>query len=649
MSTRVVRARLALASAVTFAVASVGYITGLPGYWFLALLLIGVLSAPVGISTGRPGRYIVWRSTWVAATGVWLACAVTWSPWVLATAVTWLASAITVVMVTPVMATHTETAGMLQRAFTGPGVEWRDRIKRVARIDVPPPDITRWENKHGYTVEGEFYQGGHTWEDLAGKAKNLASDLRLPDGCSVEVDQGGHQAAYQIHVTTRDAFGGGDYPPNHPNYNPNDDFLPLPDITPGSIYDPAPLGVYANGDIATITGLRQNSVLIAGTTGGGKSGAASTLLCWHTTRRDQVTYVIDLTGGRLGRPFMQPYLDGVTDRPAIDGLADTPERAEALLTWLRDVAVTRPVVYRQAMIDADDDKIPVYAPGHPTYPDGIPAIRLVIDEPKTIWGNPRLAKLTAGLIEQQETTRAVALRPDYTALAGTLGALPAELKRHLHIRFATQAADIGEVAYVLDWGNVKGLSMRALLKRPGMAYLKQGATVPRLMRWWRSKPSTIYTVATQAAGIRPNLDPAATQLPSYKAIADRWDWQRQTAVTPREPAMATSTPHPQDEYDNAMAQAAAVEREKAELIARLDAQSEQQNFDRLAASAAPEPVRAAITAYLGDHGEASTGDIISHLQANGHDLTRQTLQTKISELATDGVITKAGHGRYRYP
>lgn len=642
MSSKVIRAQLAFTCAVLAATAAVGHVAGMPGYWCLALLLVGVLLAPIDISAGRPGRYILWRSGWVAASGVWLACAVTWTPWTPWTAGTWVAATITVVMLTPVMARPTEGMSAIERALTGPRVAWRDRIKRVARIDVPLPDsVTRWENGFGYTVEGEFYEGGHTWEDLAGKVRNFGSDLRLSGGCTVEVSEGGHQAAYQIRVTVRDAFNGSPVPLGHADYDPADDYLAMPEPIPGSIEDPAPVGPLANGDIATVRKLRSESVLIAGATGSGKTAGMISLARWHVTRIDQVLFMVDLTGGRLGASFIEPYLEGKSDRPAIEGLADTPERVAALLTWLRDVANSRPVVYRDAIRAANDDKIPVSPQ--------IPAIRILIDEPKTIWGDPRLAKLASEIIRLQETTRAAAIRFDYTALAGTLGSLPADLKKQISLRFATRAADLAEVAYVLDWGNVKGLSMRALSEREGMAYMRTGAGTPQLLRFWRSRPTDVWDTCIEAARIRPSLDEAATSLPSFAPLVDRWEWQRQPAMFTKEPAMVASQQHPQDEYDNAMAEVRAVEAEKAAMIEKLEAQAEAQDADRLLQSAAPDSWRTAVTEFLNGRGPTATKDIIGHLQANGHGQARQTLQSKISAMADDGVITRAGHGLYEYP
>lgn len=624
-------------SLVAFTVSTVSYTTGAQGVWFLgglaAALFLAILDLNMGLAATTGGGYVVWRAGLVAAWSIWCATATAWAPWDTTIGIIGLVLAAATIMLTPAIANLSGTAIPMTIGLGGRAGEWHDRIERLCKISVESVHVESWDSKMGYTVSGEFGEGGATWEDLASRSHRFASDLRLPDGCAVEIGMGDHQGAFAMRVSTKNAFAVSD--------DETEDFKEMPDPEPGSIEDPCPVGFVADASTVTVTDLRQESILVGGANRSGKSTAMEVITCWHVTRYDEVTYVIDVTGGRLGRPFIQPYLDGAADRPAIDGLADTPERAEALLTWLLDVIDTRPVTYRQAMIDADDNKLPVSAQ--------IPAIRLIIDEPKKIWANPRLAPLAAKLVEAQETGGAMAVRPDYTALGGTLSSLPGDLKKQVRHRIALRCSDVAEIAYLLDWVAARVLNIRALSRR-GMAYI--GAfegPAPRLMRFWRVKQSGIRRIAIKAAAIRPDIDAAAKALPSYAAVADRWNWQHQepTVDTPATPA---DNPRKAEGLDGALAEFQAAQADVADVMARLKARSVEREAAQagggVAVATRPD-ITTDIRTYLAEHGETETRDLVAHLVDRGHPQADNRLREIISGLADAGTITRVRHGIYR--
>lgn len=621
-----------------FIASAVAYATDAQGVWFLGglavALFLAILDLNMGLASVTSGWYVAWRAGMVAAWSIWCAAATAWAPWDTTIGIIGAVLAAAMVMLTPAVAGRADDAFTMTIGWSGREGEWRDRIRRITKLEVDTLDVTTWDTKMGYTIDGEFPEGGATWEDLAARTSRFASDLKLPDGCAVEIGMGAHQGAFRIDYSTKNAFAVSD--------DVDKDLTPMPDPQPGSIEDACPCGYLADGATATITDLRQESILLGGANGSGKSNAMRVICCWHVTRYDQVTYVIDLSAGRLGRPFINPYLKGKVKRPAIDGLADTPERAEALLTWLIDVIEDRPITYQALMDDADDDKLPVSA--------DVPAIRLVIDEPKKIWANPRLAPLAAKVVESQETGRAMALRCDYTALGGTVNALPADLKKQVRHRISLRCSDTAEVAYILDWIAARVLNIRALARR-GMAYI--GAfegPIPRLMRFWRVKPSGVEKVAIAAADIRPDIDEAAKRLPSYAAVADRWDWQRRPSTPApepvKEPAMATAAtppvPDPHQEFQAAQTQLGDVyERLKARRIELEAAQA----GGGVAVATRPD-ITTAVAQYLTEHGETGTADLVDHLKTIGHPQTDNRLRELISGLADAGKITRSRHGFY---
>lgn len=628
-------------AAIAWITAAAAHLTDTPGYWFLAglpfALVLAVVDVHMGLASDTRGAYVTWRAVFVAAWSVWTATGTGYTPWDSTVAICWLVLLVASIAVIPWVATKpADGENLIGQVWGGKRAEWRDRIKRIAKLDVETLDVTRWDSRLGFTVAGEFGAGGANWEDLAAKTSRFASDLRLPDGCAVEIGMGPHQAAFTINYATKNAFTVTD--------DEETDGEPMPDPTPGSIHDACPIGQLADGSTAQISDLRQESIALGGAIGSGKSNAMRVIGCWHVTRRDQVTYVIDLSAGRLGRPFMKPYLEGKVDRPAIDGLADTPERAEALLTWLLDVVDDRPITYGHLMDDADDDKLPVSAQ--------VPAIRLIVDEPKKIWGNPRLGHLALKLTEGTETGRAMAMRPDYTALGGTVDALPGNLKRQVRVRIALRCADAAEIGYFLDWVAARMLNLRALARR-GMAYIGAlNGPTPRLMRFWRVKPSKIEQVAIAAAAIRPDIDEAAKRLPSYQAVADRWEWQRRPqapAPTPKETPVATvpATPQPDpDPVAELQASVAGLGDVHAKLKARRLELEAQQAGTAVAVATRPD-IAADVHTYLAGRGDTSTDDLVKHLQAAGHPQADNRLREIISGLAAAGTITRVKHGVYR--
>lgn len=88
-----------------------------------------------------------------------------------------------------------------------PPHEWALRIERVAGMKgVNNVVVTHWAGSTGYDVDGDFGDGGDTYQDLQRFESAFASDLRLPPGCGVTVKPGRDRGAFKLQVSTVDVM-----------------------------------------------------------------------------------------------------------------------------------------------------------------------------------------------------------------------------------------------------------------------------------------------------------------------------------------------------------------------------------------------------------------------------------------------------------
>ncbi|MFJ9410830.1 hypothetical protein [Streptomyces sp. NPDC101393] len=126
-----------------------------------------------------------------------------------------------------------------------------------------------------------------------------------------------------LHVTTRDVLG---------------ETLDLPaDDHPLTINEPLTLGLLESGEPIEIL-FRQNSILIAGKKGSGKSVLLHGIIAAITRATDAVIWMIDLAEGNAAKRWLRPWAEQwkdaegkVIDRPILDWVATTHEEAVRLL------------------------------------------------------------------------------------------------------------------------------------------------------------------------------------------------------------------------------------------------------------------------------------------------------------------------------
>jgi hypothetical protein len=147
------------------------------------------------------------------------------------------------------------------------------------------------------------------------------------------------------------------------------------DHTPISVRNAFKIGQYVDGSPITLT-LREIAFLIVALRGRGKTNLINVIIFQLTRCYDVWLCIIDLKGGRVPKPWLQPWLERWKDPTGVKDVIDRP-----LLGW---VATTRAEAYRMltALCAAIDYRAAAGLGGHeklePTRE--VPAIFCVVDE-----------------------------------------------------------------------------------------------------------------------------------------------------------------------------------------------------------------------------------------------------------------------------
>ncbi len=397
--------------------------------------------------------------------------------------------------------------------------EWAGRLARVCKIrDARVVGIQTWEHNTGYTLDVQLPPGGHTWQNLKIHADGLAGDASLPPGCGVEVLHGADRGCARIRVATSDALT---------------ELIPYPDDhTPTSVSQPIPIGLHRDASLAEVN-LRFSCMLLVGQTDSGKSNTIAVLNAGLTRTTDALIWHIDLTGG-ISAPWLAPWLAGDAPAPAIDWPATTVAEATVLCRMAIAIINHRKIAYRDLMLAADDDKIPVSA--------ALPEIVIVVDEFADL-----PAEIKGLILTIVNTGRPAGVRAVVCALRATGDSIPVALRKQCRIRAGMRVADLEELAYLFDWRTA--LPSVEEMRHPGYGALSPDGSLVRLMRVYRIKPRQIGRVAIAVAPHRPTLDEVSASAGGAKlahAYATRWQRCPLLATTPpaapMEEPMTPSTP-----------------------------------------------------------------------------------------------------------
>jgi hypothetical protein len=641
------------ATVTTFALAVLGDVTGLDWrYPAFAGAAAGLAAALAAVRSGLTGFAVVFRAACFACSGGWVAWAAARTPWSVE-GVGVLAGGGLVLGLLGSAAGRRERAERERRtaqlAVTSRqrrAQEWEGLLREICHVSAQVVAVEAWPStpncdEPGYTVEARL-GGGATASDVASRAANLASRARLPEGCGIDVAEGAGRDRVLLAVSTHNALSSPvPYPLDCPMRSANDD------------YD---VGVKRDSS-KTLVNTRQDSVLIVGQKKGGKSNLMRVFTLRLSEMVDELICVVDFKGNLLD-DFVRPWLEGRAERPAIDFVTRTPERAVVMCEMIERIGRARAASpeYARLKREHDTDLLPVSAT--------LPQITVLVDEGKGITGSGvtdrvrvRVAEL---LLTIQEEFRGEGINIVRTSLRPTgdaLGGIDARIQSGVLVMMKAKDEEIHKL-----FDNSSGITARDI-PYPGNALVAQDSERPEPSQTYRVTPSTVDHVAVAVAGRRPALDPVSAAV-AGEDWTTRWDaeniaWMLDGAAVPEVAAAAPPSPGPASPGGDPVAEMGAatarmneiadrmrVEREAAEKPGGNEAEPSQADVDRafeeiLAAewtqaketpgdSPGPPPdkdPRVRTVELLREAGRAgaSVTDIWQRLAAEGHRTSRQTV------------------------
>jgi hypothetical protein len=642
-----------------------GLLAGL-GAWAAVMLpvpttyLVGAVVVAGGISAAVTARVTAsaglagYISVWGLALGGWLAYARQAGQWHWPAAA---ALAVTLAVLVP--------AGAISWAT------WLDNIAdseddnetRRARAE-----LARWDNvfaglglggvkalevtgnRAGRVVRLKL-SGRTTLASVAEVAEPVAAARQLPED-AVSFERGAHAGEALMHINERDILAVD---------------LPFPEPSGWlTVTRPLTVGLREDGEPLAVL-LREIQVMVIGVTRSGKSNLLHVLIALLTRCTDVVVWVIDLKGGRLAAPWVQPWAEAAASadpdscpRPAIDWVATTREEAELMLraadTWAED---------RMSSL-AGGSKI------HPTPKQ--PQLIIVADEIGDVMGtsmprreqtegasNTVMAALASKVTRKGGSEAVTGIWGTQRGVVTMTGS--GDLKSQCGLRFALGVTSEADAASIIpDDRHAAKLLTRLRHRGSGIAWMP-GARRPLPVKFYRLDPdmemhpedlAKILRLARTAGSTRPVPEPSA--LAAMGSVYEqRWErsalYQR---IAPRPgpdlPAAAVARPagKPRPGPDRAAAAA-----EFAAVVAGLEEFAA--TAETLDAGPDMHPALRRIYAWLAEmpHMGMSVLEIMARLKREAEHnpdlaVTKRTVHRWFERAVRAGDLENF-HGRYRLP
>jgi hypothetical protein len=317
-------------------------------------------------------------------------------------------------------------------------------------------------------------------------------------------------------------------------------------------------------------------------------------------------FAIDLKGGRMAAPWIEPWLAGRTPKPVVDWLATDREEAERMLR-----ALLRAVDARSRSGSGGEKIIP--SPQQP-------AILLVCDEIAVIlgvgMGGPRYSDegvtnaTLAGLATQLVMTgRSEAIDPIMATQRGTVTMTgSADLKSQCALRIGLGVASEADARLIIP-DDVRIAADLARLRYPGTGIVqmgKQGRVLP--VKFYRIEYDEIGQIAERYGLIRPAPDRLLAEALG-EDYASRWSRAARIPGVGRRVMVPAGAPADQGHPD----------RRRATGMLR-------------SAGVKGMTVRA----------------IAEQLAADGRHVAHQTVQRWLTEEAAAGRVENASYGRWKW-
>ncbi|HMH91188.1 MAG TPA: FtsK/SpoIIIE domain-containing protein, partial [Streptosporangiaceae bacterium] len=270
-------------------------------------LALGAVLVVTALVRGEPGLRTAHRAACGAAAAAWLAFAGTAAPWAWPAAALLVVAAAAAVWCYPriIEREHraqeeARRAALIARAQREQR-RWPDLLARIGHPGVR--FAGREDTQAGYVVHLQLPGSGKvTYSALVPATEKLEVAARLRHG-SLRFERGDQAHKVILHVAERDVLG---------------ETIPFPVPEPDgadvlSIVNPIPVGLFEDGQVCAVT-LREMATLIVGLRGSGKSNLLNVLLAQLSRCADVLIFAIDLKGGRMAAPWIEPWLDGRSPR-----------------------------------------------------------------------------------------------------------------------------------------------------------------------------------------------------------------------------------------------------------------------------------------------------------------------------------------------
>ncbi len=612
------RQAVVLGPLVTLAVFGVGALADLAGRPVLAVIAAGVVLcflpflAALLTTKARPVAAYLCGCGIVAAG--WLASTALIPVWKAASIVALVAPSAVLTSVYPAIMRRQALAAVRARAASEAAAaaqrlrKWPDLLARVGHQDVT--FAGQEDTPAGPIVHLRLPSSGRvTYQRLTATTERLEVAARLRHG-SLRFERGGQAHEVLLHIAERDVLA---------------NVLPLPvGHEPLSINSPIPVGLYQDGRICAIT-LREVATLIVGLRGSGKSNLLNVLLAQLARCPDVLIFAIDLKGGRMAAPWIQPWLAHRTPWPVIDWLATDREEAEKMLR-----ALLRAVQARAMSCSGGEKIIPSTRE---------PAVLLLCDEVAVLLGfgtggprpsdgevsNATLAGLATRLVmtgRSEAIDLVAATQRGSVTMTGS-----ADLKSQCALRIGLGVASEADARLIIP-DDVRIAMDLARLRHPGSGIVQQGRYGRVLpVKFYRIEHEIIGQIAERFGWLRPEPDP----LVSEALGADyRTRWSRYHATLGRgvhglelhSPRAITAPP-----------------------IRELPAGSGSMGDGDASHPARPRTI--AILMAAGVRGVTVRG-VAERLAADGHEVAQQTIHRWLAEEAAAGRVESASYGRWKW-
>jgi len=578
-----------------------------------------IMAALLTMRAGLPAAHA--SACGIVAAG-WLGYACTTMAWSWIAAVALLGPAAILIPLYPVIRIRQDRAAQEARRATEAAAaarqqcRWPDLLARIGHQGVR--FAGQQDTLAGYLVHLRLPGSGRvTYSALAPATEQLEVAARLRHG-SLRFERGDQAHKVILHVAERDVLA---------------ETVPLPDEhEPLSITRPVPLGLFEDGQVCAVT-LREIAALIVGLRGSGKSNLLNVLLAQLARCPDVLIFAIDLKGGRMAAPWIEPWLAGRTAKPVVDWLATDREESERMLR-----ALLRAVDARSRSGSGGEKIIP--SPRQP-------AILLVCDEIAVILGigtgGPRTSMdgvtnvTLAGLATQLVMTgRSEAIDLIMATQRGTVTMTGSnDLKSQCALRIGLGVASEADARLIIP-DDVRIAADLARLRHPGTGIVQQGKH-GRVMpvKFYRIEHEAISHIAERYGRIRPGPDKLLEDALG-EDYATRWTPQRAAKIpgVRSRPMVTAPTAGAHGRADGQAAGPAALS----------------PGTGPSAAQDAAHPARRRMVAMLkpaGVRGMTARG-IAEQLAADGLEIAQQTIHRWLAEEAAAGRVENASYGRWKW-